>query len=243
MLFALILSLSMADPAITGVVKDSDGGAVSGASVVVRSGSGDQQTVTALDGRFSIDKAPSGAATLIVRASGFKVVEQPLSSLQDIQVVVSPAPLLENVTVTPARTEQKITEVAASVDILDNDTIKESPAVVVDDVLRQLPEFSLFTRASSLSSHPTSQGVSLRGIGPSGVSRTLVMADGVPVNDPFGGWVYWSRFPLGGVDRIEVVDGPTSSVYGNYAMGGVINVLSTPPSREMVDLKSQVPAI
>ena len=49
--------------------------------------------------------------------------------------------------------------------------------------------------------------MSLRGIGPSGVSRTLVLIDGVPFNDPFGGWVYWTRVPLESVDRIEVVDG------------------------------------
>ena len=71
---------------------------------------------------------------------------------------------------------------------------------------------------------PTAQGVSLRGIGPSGVSRTLVLIDGMPFNDPFGGWVYWTRVPLENVDRIELVDGSSSSLYGNYAMGGVINI-------------------
>src|SRR2546426_232680 len=92
---------------------------------------------------------------------------------------------------------------------------------------------------SSLSSHPTAQGVSLRGIGPSGVSRTLVLADGIPQNDPFGGWVYWTRVPLESVDRIEVVDGSTSSLYGNYAMGGVINIVGNRPARRTIGLKPQ----
>ena len=74
-------------------------------------------------------------------------------------------------------------------------------------MLRQIPTFSLFRRTSSLAAHPTAQGVSLRGIGPSGVSRTLVLLDGVPFNDPFGGWVYWTRVPLDSADRIEIVDG------------------------------------
>ena len=69
----------------------------------------------------------------------------------------------------------------------------------------------------------------MRGIGPSGVSRTLVLIDDVPFNDPFGGWVYWTRVPLGAVDRIEMVDGSTSSLYGNYAMGGVINIVTSRP--------------
>ncbi|PYR24599.1 MAG: hypothetical protein DMF92_22300, partial [Acidobacteria bacterium] len=70
MLVALVFSL-LAQASITGVVKDTSGGAVAGASVVVRAESGDQQTVTGPDGRFSLDKLPSGAATLIVRAGGF----------------------------------------------------------------------------------------------------------------------------------------------------------------------------
>ena len=239
MLLALMLSLAIGDPSITGVVKDTAGGAIVGASIVVKSGSGEEQTVTGPDGHFAIDRAPSGSATIIVRAAGFAEKEMPLSSMRDIEIVLSPATILENVTVTPSRGEQKVADVSASVDVIDRDTMKESPATAVDDVLRQIPTFSLFTRASSLSSHPTSQGVSLRGIGPSGVSRTLVMTDGIPENDPFGGWVYWTRVPLESVERIEVVDGPSSSLYGNYAMGGVINILTTHPERRTIEVKPQ----
>jgi outer membrane cobalamin receptor len=240
MLLALILSFSMADASIAGVVMDSSGGAIPGASVVVRTDSGaEQQTVTGPDGRFSFDKAPTGPATLVVRAAGFAVKEQPVPESGPMEIVLAPAALLENVTVTPTRSERRLGDVAASVNVLDSDAVRESPAVVADDVLRQIPTFSLFTRASSLSSHPTSQGVSLRGIGPSGVSRTLVMADSIPQNDPFGGWVYWTRVPLASVDRIEVVDGPSSSLYGNYAMGGVINILTARPSKQTLELKPQ----
>ena len=117
--------------------------------------------------------------------------------------------------------------------------IQQSPALVVDDVLRRVPTFSLFRRTSSLAAHPTTQGVSLRGVGPSGVSRTLVLIDGVPFNDPFGGWVYWTRVPLDSVDRIEVVDGNSSNVYGNYALGGVINVVSARPKPRTVEFGTQ----
>ena len=123
--------------------------------------------------------------------------------------------------------------------MLHSDEIRNSPAVVADDVLRQIPTFSLFRRTSSLSSHPTTQGVSLRGIGPSGVSRTLVLVDGAPFNDPFGGWVYWTRVPLESLDRIEVVDGSSSSLCGNYAMGGVINIVTSRAARRTIELKPQ----
>ncbi|MEO6193803.1 MAG: TonB-dependent receptor, partial [Thermoanaerobaculia bacterium] len=73
--------------------------------------------------------------------------------------------------------------------------------------------------------HPTSQGVSLRGLGPSGASRTLVLFDGVPLNDPFGGWVYWNRLPLSGLETVEVARGSLSQLYGSAAMGGAIQLL------------------
>src|SRR5919201_2038187 len=156
-----------------------------------------------------------------------------------IDITLQPATVLEEVTVTASRTDQRLGDVPASVSIVSSEEIQQSPAVVADDLLRRIPTFSLFRRTSSLSSHPTSQGVSLRGIGPSGVSRTLVLVDGTPFNDPFGGWVYWTRVPLESADRIEVVDGSTSSLYGNYAMGGVINIVTSRPARRSVDFKTQ----
>src|SRR5207249_1995131 len=79
------------------------------------------------------------------------------------------------------------------------------------------------------SGHPTTQGLYLRGIGPSGTGRALVLLDGVPLNDPFGGWVYWNRVPLQSIEQIEVVRGGGSSVWGNYALGGVVHILTRRP--------------
>lgn len=236
--FLLFFALSAsAQTGVSGVVKDSSGGVVAGAAVIARGPSGsDQQTVTGPDGRFSFASVPSGA-TIVVRASGFAEKSQPAASSLDVEL--SPAGLFESVSVTPTRTEQRLGDVPANVSVIDKEQIRQSPAVVADDVLRQAPTFSLFRRTSSLSSHPTSQGVSLRGIGPSGVSRSLVLIDGIPFNDPFGGWVYWTRVPLDNVDRIELVEGSSSSLYGNYAMGGVINVQSTRPRRRTAELRTQ----
>src|SRR5258708_31073793 len=65
----------------------------------------------------------------------------------------------------------------------------------LDDALATAPGFSLYRRTSSLGANPTTQGVSLRGIAGSGASRALVTLDGVPQNDPFGGWVIWAGLP------------------------------------------------
>jgi outer membrane receptor protein involved in Fe transport len=240
MIAVLSLLAALAGTSVSGVVKDPSGAVVPGATVIVRPAGGqEQRTVTGPDGRFTVESSSSDV-TVIVRAGGFaEKSEHVANAAAPIEVVLSPATLAETVTVTPARTEQRSGSVPASVNVLTSEDIQNSPAVVADDVLRQIPTFSLFRRTSSLSSHPTAQGVSLRGIGPSGVSRTLVLVDGTPFNDPFGGWVYWTRVPLEDTDRIEIVDGSSSSLYGNYAMGGVINIVGNRAVRRTVDFKTQ----
>lgn len=240
LVFCLITTAVYAGQAgISGIIRDEAGGVVSGASVSVMGPSGvEQQTLSGPDGKFSVTGLSGSGHTLVVRAGGFAEWSQPVSSAE-VDVVLKIASLFETVTVTPTRSEKRLGEVPVSVNVVEKETIQQSPAVVADDVLRQVPTFSLFRRSSSLSSHPTAQGVSLRGIGPSGVSRTLVLVDGVPFNDPFGGWVYWTRVPLESVNRIEVIDGSSSSLYGNYGMGGVINIISEKPARRSVDFKTQ----
>jgi outer membrane receptor protein involved in Fe transport len=228
---------------ITGVVHDASGSVVAGASVVARGASGaERPAVSAADGSFSVTVNSSEDMLLIVRAPGFSEVRQTVRATSEqprVEVVLTPATLSETVTVTAVRGEQRIGDVPASITIVDSDSVRQSAAIVADDVLRQVPTFSLFRRTSSLASHPTTQGVSLRGIGPSGVSRTLVLFDDIPFNDPFGGWVYWTRVPLENAERVEVVDGPSSSLYGNYAMGGVINIVSPPATRRQLDVRAQ----
>lgn len=138
--------------------------------------------------------------------------------------------LAETIVVTASRAEQELGQVTSSVSVLSGDELRASASLALDDTLRRVPGFSLFRRNSSMVAHPTSQGVSLRGIGPSGVSRTLVLLDGSPLNDPFGGWVYWGRVGRESLDRIEVVRGGGSSLWGNSALGGVIHLVTATPS-------------
>ena len=99
----------------------------------------------------------------------------------------------------------------------------------LDDRLRSVPGFSLFRRNSSLVAHPTTQGVSLRGVGPTGASRTLVLWDSIPLNDPFGGWVYWTRIDPDELSRVEISRGASTSVFGDRALGGAIGLFSREP--------------
>ncbi len=120
-------------------------------------------------------------------------------------------------------------ESSGYVTAVDAAALDSRPGVNIDDRLRDIPGFSLFRRSSSLVAHPTTQGVSLRGIGSSAAGRTLVLYDGFPANDPFGGWVYWSRMNPDAVEVIEVSRGATTSAYGDRAMGGTISVLTRIP--------------
>jgi len=94
----------------------------------------------------------------------------------------------------------------------------------LDAALKQVPGLSLFRRDSSVSANPTTQGVTLRSIAPSGAGRALVTLDGVPQNDPFGNWVIWSSLPAEDLRGAEVVRGAGSGPYGAGALTGVISL-------------------
>lgn len=104
------------------------------------------------------------------------------------------------------------------------DVTLDGPATGLDDALRRVPGFGLFRRQAARAAHPTTQGVSLRGLGPNGAGRTLVLLDGVPVNDPFGGWVEWVHLPPATIQGATLVRGGGSGTWGNSALAGVVRL-------------------
>lgn len=140
----------------------------------------------------------------------------------------------EIIVVTGLRLPRPVTDSPASVTILERDQLERSPQVLTDEILRTLPSLGTFRRSSSLIADPTSQGVNLRGVGPSAVARGLVLRDGVPLNDPFGGWVYWRAVSPLGLERVEVSPSGASALFGDAALGGVVQLLSRPIERREV---------
>jgi outer membrane receptor protein involved in Fe transport len=138
----------------------------------------------------------------------------------------------ESIVVTASRTAQPEAEAPPSLVVVTARDLDAAAAPTLDDALRLVPGFNLFRRTGSRVANPTSQGVSLRGLGPSGASRALVLVDGLPLNDPFGGWVYWGRVPGESIDRVEILRGGASDLYGSAALGGVIQVLTRPPAAQ-----------
>lgn len=131
------------------------------------------------------------------------------------------------IVVTATRSERTLADVPASISVVDAEQIAGTPAKTLDDVLRRVPSVDLPVAAAYLL-HPTALNVSMRGLG--GI-RALVLLDGVPLNDPFFGYIQWSQIPVESVERVEVVRGGGATLWGNYAMGGVINILTRPPDK------------
>ena len=215
-------------PALRGVVVDQNGAPVQGATLVltVHESPGVTRTMTDTSGRFEFQSPGKSQFMLKVEAEGFARLERVWLANEwdggELRLVLPTRSYVERVSVTAARTETRLAETAASVVVLGAEELETAAALSADDVLRQVPGFQLFRRTSGRAANPTAQGVSLRGVGASGASRAVVLYGGVPLNDPFGGWVYWGRVPREGLERAEVLRGASSSLYGSGALGGVV---------------------
>ncbi len=115
-------------------------------------------------------------------------------------------------------------------------------AARLDRALAVRPDFSLFRRADSLVAHPTTQGPSLRLKGPNASARALVLLDGLPIDNPFGGWVDWSAVPPLLVARVEMVTGSGAGPFGDRAETGVVMITTraaqdTSGNRPVFDLR------
>ncbi len=226
----------LAQPAsarIGGVVVDASGAPVPGALVTAEAAGGATvETTTGTDGRFVLTGLPAAAVDVRAAAPGFDPARLRVGpeSPAEVRLVLHPARLHDTVTVTASRGAVRL-ETPAATTVVTSAELLTAAAPLVDDALRNTPGFSLFRRSSSRASVPSAQGATLRGISGSGASRTLVLADGLPLNDAFGSWVYWNRIPAAAIDRVEVVRGAAGDLYGADALGGVIQILTFPATR------------
>ena len=234
-LFALALNvtaLAQSAGVVAGVVLDSSGAAVPNATVRLEMpGRTLDQFLTGSDGRFEFHLTVSGSLSVVVSAPGFVEVAVPVTAeAGHLRVMLQPAPFFEAVNVTSSRAGLPRADPSATMTVLPASELLTSAALTLDDALKMVPGFTLFRRTSSRVSNPTAQGVTLRGLGGTGASRSLVLADGVPLNDAFGGWVYWDKLPQAAIDRVEVLRGSSSDLYGADAVGGVVQILTWHPS-------------
>lgn len=225
---------------ITGQVRDSGGNVVPRARITATAGSASVTAAADAAGKFTINMpAVKGNVSLRALAPGLEsdpVTISPSSVAPMLQLVLHPAALTENVTVTATRSSVSQTATANTIYELDTKALANYPATALDDKLRQQAGFELFRRASSYIQNPTSQGISLRGLGSTAVSRSLVLEDGIPLNDPFGGWIHWDELPQFVLNSVNIATGGGSDLYGSSALGGVIDVITARPTVGRFDI-------
>jgi len=223
---------------VEGLVVDANRAPVHNVRIEFRSADVTRLTTTDETGRFKLTQV--GVGTLLASYPGFapvKIEVGPETRSEPLQIYLQPAPLVERLVVASAKAD-RITALPNSQFSISRQELELSGSLALDDVLREAPGFTLFRRSGSLVANPTSQGVSLRGVGASGASRATVLLDGVPLNTPFGGWVYWNRVSKLSIESAEVVSGAASDLYGSGALGGVVNIVTTPARKPFAAIES-----
>ena len=225
------VSRSAASPGLAEIT-DRSGAPIAGAQILDSSG----VTLASSDASGHVSNPCASACTITVQARGFAprtLLWQPGSA-----IVLEVASAVESVTVTAYRTPLGDLESPVSTRVLAMQDLQQSAPITLEGQLRQIPGVETFRRSSSLVANPSSQGLSLRGLGSTSASRTLVTEDDVPLNDAFAGWIHWQELPELSIRSVEVVRGGASDLYGSSAIGGVVNVLQQRPTDKLVQLKS-----
>lgn len=151
------------------------------------------------------------------------------SALISAQAQIAPPPdydqKLKSVTVTATRSGTPLDEIPLNTTVLTKEALEVAPDQTIDQILKNVPGVIL-NDTPYYQKDPTGQSINVRGLGN---ARTLVLIDGVPANDAFYGTVQWNLVPMSSIDSVEFIRGGVSSLWGNYGMGGVINIITKTP--------------
>ena len=215
---------------LTLTVEDSTGAAVAEATVA----DGSDRVLGRTDANGQLAIACSAPCRVRIDAEGFAEKSAELAATSTVQL--QPAVGAEEVTVTAWRAPLSELDSPVTTRLLTQQALSTTAAVTLDGQLRQLPGVETFRRSSSLVANPSSQGMSLRALGSTSASRTLVTEDDIPLNDPFGGWIHWEEQPELAIHSVELVRGGASDLYGSSAIGGVVDVELDRPTSSFAEL-------
>jgi iron complex outermembrane recepter protein len=222
---------------VSGRVFDQSGLPVPGATVTLLTADrrAVQATQTALDGSFLFDGVPQGALVVSVQLAGFLTTEVPVAASPagrgPLSVVLPVAGFGDTVTVTATREERVLAAIPSSVSVVAGSTLDRAPGVNLVEALKYVPGVVAGDVSGTDDLRISIRGAGIRaGFGSRGV---VLMADGVPVTEPDGQTPHFDgQIDLSNAERVEVVKGPSSALYGGAALGGVVNVISRRPSRQ-----------
>jgi len=216
----------------TVTVEDNAGAAIPGASVQKAGGRLLGRTDTS--GRVTFEcEVP---CRIRVDAEGYAGSDLEISASTTVHL--ERAGVSEEVTVTAYRQPLGELESPVTTRTIGSAELNTTSAITMDDKVRELPGVEMFRRSSSLVANPTSQGISVRGLGSTSASRTLVTQDDVPLNDAIGGWIHWQEQPELAIESVELVRGGASDLYGSSAIGGVLNLITARPTHDGLEVRS-----
>lgn len=187
--------------------------------------------VSQADGSFIIKNIPDGKYDIEIRLLGYNIFKEIIdfkdTKTINLEVKLSKSIVdIDEIVVTATRVEQSAHKIPNKIHTIKTDRIESMPVNAIDETFRLVSgvnvdrPFGIFSAKSV---------VSMRGLSGNEQGRTLVMIDGIPVNKSDGGTVNFHLMNTNDVERIEVLKGPASALYGGNAMGGVINIISAKP--------------
>lgn len=215
---------------VRGRVVDAVSGApLAGASVQI-AGSGRQAVTSEMDGRWSMAGVASGDYLARITKPGYSTrtvpIQLPIGT--DLRFALSPDALkLDALVVTASRRLQRLADVPVTTELITRAELEQSGA---SDLTSALMEH---TGIQLEGGQPAGAGVMIQGLGS---QRVLILLDGQPLVGRISGQFDLSRIPTSIVERVEVVKGPQSSLYGSEAMGGVVNIITRKPERGLWSL-------
>jgi outer membrane receptor protein involved in Fe transport len=218
----LFFSACLTAASLQGTVVDPSGSPIPGAQISVMDRVGvEQQTVSGSDGAFDLklpDPVPAGWR-LVITAPGFANANVRLdSAASPLTVKLALAPVVDSVRVAGSAIDVAASQEGGSISIIPSAEIRQSNLPMAVDLMRYIPGLA-FTQTGAMGGVA---GLSIRG----GYNDfNLVEIDGVPVN-AFGGNFDFAHIATESLDRVEVIRGPQSSLYGPYANSGVVNFVT-----------------
>ena len=198
-------------------------------------------TVSDENGNFKFENLRAGNYVLRISFVGFDSFTKNISiadkEMLNLQIeLISANITAKEVVITATKTENYLYDIPIRVNLMSSRQIESIPTQTTDELLAFVPGVNI-NRSFGIFSHTTA--VTMRGLNGNEQGRVLVMIDGIPVNKSDGGSVNWNLLNNDQIERIEVVKGPSSSLYGGNAMGGAINII-TKKSTEKIQGKVSV---